>query len=282
MVIGGGIITRKLLFAVLLVASMSLFGIAAASAADVGTAPTQTGNHHIVNKITKVHVKHFKDVKKSTKTQKRVAKKLKVVKKTANSKKLSTQNVNLNMSVAKRESYRHYKHYRHYKYYGKYKKTHRHYRYHGKYRTGHAYKVVRSTGANSSSFGSLAHSITGNTSSQYLKGARIFNWVKTHVRYSFYSNTRKGALGTLRYRSGNCADQTHLVVALARSSGLQARYVHAKAHFRSGHWYGHVWAQIKTNGRWITADTTSKRNSFGVVRNWNSARIQGIYNNLPF
>lgn len=202
---------------------MSLFGIAGASAAHVGTAQTQYGHHHAVQKHVNNHVKNYKYT-----TQKR-----------------------------------------------------NYYMYGGYYGGYSSYKHVRSsTSANSASIKSLASSLTRGTSSQYNKGAKVFNWVKSHVRYKFYYNTKYGANGTLKYRAGNCADQAHLVVGLARSAGLQARYVHADAQFRSGHVYGHYWAQIKANGKWITADTTSKRNSFGAPRNWNSARVIGISNNI--
>ena len=218
--IGGGIIIRKLLFAVLLVAGMSLFGIAGASAADTGAAHAQYGHQDTVQKHVYKHVKYYK---------------------------YSTHKKNKST---------------HSKFYAKHR----------------SYKHVKSS--NSASVNALAHSLTKDTSSQYTKGARVFNWVKTNVRYKFYYNTKHGAAGTLKYRTGNCADQAHLVVALARSSGLPARYVHAKAKFRSGHVYGHYWAQIKVNGKWVTADTTSKRNSFGAPRNWSSARIVGISNNI--
>ena len=305
MVIGGGIITRKLLFAVLLVASMSLIGIAGVSAANVGTASTQTGNHHTVQKDINLHVKDIKTLKKPIKTQKKVVKKSKAVKKTVNTTNNVTQFVNKNKTATSSSknsvkaknntvtksvlkyagekpmyAYGHKKKVRYahkwYRYHGKVHKYKKYNRYHGKVHRYHG------SSANSASINSLAHSLSRGTHSQYQKGAKVFNWVRDHLSYSFYYNTRYGANGALKYRTGNCADQAHLVVALARSSGLQARYVAAKAHFRSGHWIGHVWAQIKANGRWYTADPTSNRNSFGVVRNWNSARIKGIYNNLPF
>ena len=217
---GGGIIIRKLLFAVLLVTGMSLFGIAGASAADTGAAYAQYGHHNTVHKHVHKHVKYYK------------------------------------YSTHKKNKHSHSK------FYAK----------HG------SYKHVKSS--NSASVNALAHSLTKDTSSQYTKGARVFNWVKHNVRYKFYYNTKYGASGTLKYRTGNCADQAHLVVDLARSAGLPARYVHAKAHFRSGLVYGHYWAKIRANGKWYTADTTSKMNSFGVARNWNSARIVGISNNI--
>ena len=220
-------IIRKLLFAVLLVAGMSLFGIAGASAAYVGSAQTQYANHYAVQKHVNTHVKYYK---------------------------YATQNRNIN-------SYSNY-----------YATT-------GSYTNSYK-NVGSSTSANSASINSLASSLTSGTNSQYQKGENVFNWVRDNVKYKFYYNTKYGAEGTLQYRQGNCADKAHLVVALARSAGLPARYVHAQAHFRSGHVYGHYWAQIQANGQWYTADTTSRSNSFGVARNWNSAQIQGISNEI--
>ncbi|HEX3013255.1 MAG TPA: transglutaminase-like domain-containing protein [Methanobacterium sp.] len=298
MVIGGGIITRKLLFAVLLVASMSLVGIAGVSASSAGNAPSQTGNHHTVQKDINLHVKYLNTLKKPIKTQKKVVKKSKSVKKTVNVTNNVTQFVNKNKTAtsfsknsvkAKNNTVaqsiiqdsvpkyaygtkKHVRYHKWYKYHGKW------YRHHGKTHRYHGHY----SNANSSSVKALAHSLSKGTHSQYQKGAKVFNWVRDHLSYSFYYNTRYGATGALKYRTGNCADQAHLVVALARSSGLQARYVAAKAHFRSGHWIGHVWAQVKANGRWYTADPTSNRNSFGVARNWHGAHVKGIYNNLPF
>ncbi|MEL7671485.1 transglutaminase-like domain-containing protein [Methanobacterium sp.] len=294
---------------------MSLIGIAGVSAANIGTATTQTGNHHTVQKDINLHDKYINILKKPIKTQKKVVKKSKTVKKTANTTNNITQFVNKNKTVTSSSknsvkaknntvtksvpkyagekpmyAYGHKKKVRYahkwYRYHGKW------YRYHGKvhkYKRHHTYRhhskthrYHRHSSANSASIKSLAHSLSRGTHSQYQKGAKVFNWVRNHLSYKFYYNTRYGANGALKYRTGNCADQAHLVVALARSSGLHARYVAAKAHFRSGHWYGHVWAQIKANGRWYTADPTSNRNSFGVARNWNAAHIKGIYSNLPF
>jgi len=170
--------------------------------------------------------------------------------------------------------YKHVKYYKHHKL-----STHKRNKYgHKKSYRHSSYKHVKKS--NSASVNALSHSLTKGTSSQYTKGARVFNWVKSNVRYKFYYNTKHGAAGTLKYRSGNCADQAHLVVALSRSAGLPARYVHAKARFKNGHVYGHYWAQVKVNDKWVTADTTSKRNSFGAPRNWSSARIVGISNNI--
>ena len=132
-----------------------------------------------------------------------------------------------------------------------------------------------------SSINALARSLTRGTHSQYQKGARIFNWVRDNLRYSFYYNTKLGAAGALKYRKGNCADTSHLVVALSRAAGLQAKYAHGNVRFPSGRVIGHVWAIVKVNGRWYKADATSNRNTFGYMRG-TVVRFKGIHNTLPF
>ena len=138
--------------------------------------------------------------------------------------------------------------------------------------------------SNNPTIKALAESITKGSTSQYTSAAKIFNWVRDHISYSFYYNTQKGALGTLKSRSANCADTTHLMVALERAAGITARYNHGSCRFSSGNVYGHVWAQVYVNGKWYYADGTSSRNSFGVVKNWNtkSFTLKGIYASLPF
>ena len=285
---------------------MSLIGIAGVSAADIGTAPTQTGNHHTVQKDINLHSKYIETLKKPIKTQKKVVKKPKSVKNDVNTTSNVTQFVNKNKtatsysknavkaknntvtkSVPKYAEEKPKYAYGHKK---KVKRTHKWYRYHGKwyryhgkvhkYKKSHTYRNHRSS-ANSSSIKALSHSLTRGTSSQYQKGVRVFNWVRDNLSYSFYYNTRYGANGALKYRKGNCADTSHLVVALARSAGLQAKYGHGKVRFSSGRVYGHVWAIIKANGKWYSADASSNRNTFGGMRG-KVVRFQGYYNNLPF
>jgi transglutaminase-like putative cysteine protease len=285
---------------------MSLIGIAGVSAANVGTAPTQTGNHHTVHKDINLHVKDLKTLKTPIKTQKKVVKKSKTVNKTVK----TTNNVTLYVNKTKRassfsknsvktknntvtKSVPKYAYGKKPKYaYGHKKKVryaHKWYRYHGKWYRYHgkvhkykkAHRAHRYSGANSASIKALAYSLSRGTSSQYQKGARIFNWVRNNLRYSFYYNTRLGAAGALKYRKGNCADTTHLVVALSRSAGLQAKYAHGKVRFSSGRIYGHVWAVIKANGRWYTADASSNRNSFGGMKG-KVVRFQGYHNSLSF
>ncbi|MGB9938094.1 MAG: pseudomurein-binding repeat-containing protein [Methanobacterium sp.] len=126
---------------------------------------------------------------------------------------------------------------------------------------------------------SLAHGSNGLTAA-----TNIFNWVRDNLSYSFYYNTKYGAVGALNAGTGNCVDTSHLIVALARATGIPARYEHVNAQFSSGSWYGHVIAQLYVNGKWYYADGTSSRNTFGVINNWNTATatIKGYYASLPF
>jgi len=140
------------------------------------------------------------------------------------------------------------------------------------------------TKINTSSVSALAASLKAGSTSNYNTAVKIFNWVRDNINYSFYYNSKYGASGTLKYRTGNCCDTANLMVALARAAGIQARYLHGTCKFSSGNWYGHVWAQLYVNGKWVNADATSFRNSLGVIKNWNTATytLHGIYSKLPF
>lgn len=145
--------------------------------------------------------------------------------------------------------------------------------------------LVATTNAQSddSAITSLAASITAGLTSEYDKATAIFNWVRDHLTYSYYYNSKKGALGALSSRTANCCDTSHLVVALARASGIPARYQHGSCTFSDGT-FGHVWAQLYVNGKWYYADAISKSNTFGVIKNWNlnTYKLYGTYASLPF
>ncbi len=48
----------------------------------------------------------------------------------------------------------------------------------------------------------------------------IFKWVNDNTGWIRYDSTKKGALGILKSKKGNCCDLTHLVVALERAAGI--------------------------------------------------------------
>ena len=129
----------------------------------------------------------------------------------------------------------------------------------------------------------LANKITKGLTTPYAKAVAIFDWVRDNITYSFYYNTKYGALGTLAAGTGNCCDHSNLVVALARAAGIPARYQQGYCDFSDG-WYGHVWAQLYVNGQWYYADTISTANTFGTIHNWNlnTYTLEGTFITLPF
>ena len=144
-------------------------------------------------------------------------------------------------------------------------------------------KPTANAQSNNSNIKSLAASITNGLTSPYSKATAIFNWVRDHITYSFYYNTKYGALGTLSSRTGNCCDHSNLMVDLARAVGIPARYEQGYCEFSDG-WFGHVWAQLYVNGKWYYADTISNRNNFGEINNWKTSNwtYVGTYAQLPF
>lgn len=129
----------------------------------------------------------------------------------------------------------------------------------------------------------LVTKLTSGLTSEKAKATAIYNYVRDAISYSFYYDTRYGAVGTLNAGSGNCVDHSHLLVAMYRTAGLPARYVHGTCTFSSGT-YGHVWTQVLIGDTWIVSDATSARNSFGNVVNWNpsSYSLHGYYAGIDF
>lgn len=131
----------------------------------------------------------------------------------------------------------------------------------------------------------LSNKLTKSLKTDYDKAQKIFNWVRDYVSYKKYANSLKGAAKTLSSKAGNCVDQSHLLVALTRAAGIPARYVHGQnCKFTSGYVSGHVWAQVLVNNTWVVADTTSSKNTLGVIKNWNvnSYTLKGKYSTLSF
>ncbi|KZX14927.1 pseudomurein-binding repeat protein [Methanobrevibacter cuticularis] len=137
---------------------------------------------------------------------------------------------------------------------------------------------------NDATIQSLATSLTKNCKTELEKATAIYNYVRDKISYSFYYNTKYGAKSTLANKVGNCVDQTHLLISLMRASGIAARYVNGEATFSSGSRYGHVWAQVLIGDTWVVADTTSSKNSLGVIKNWNTntASVYGKYSSISF
>ena len=145
------------------------------------------------------------------------------------------------------------------------------------------YQATKNCQVNNSQIKALVNSLTKGISSPEKKAIAIYNYVRDNIAYSFYYDTKYGAVGTLNAGRGNCVDQAHLLVAMYRTAGLAARYEHGTCRFSDGT-YGHVWTQVLIGNTWVVGDPVSTRNSFGVVNNWNvySYTHHGYYASLPF
>ena len=130
----------------------------------------------------------------------------------------------------------------------------------------------------------LVNSLTKGLTTAKQKATAIYNYVRDSISYSFYYDTKYGAVGTLDAKRGNCVDHSHLLVAMFRTADLPARYVHGTCKFSSGSTYGHVWVQVLVDGKWTVADATSSRNSLGKVANWNtnSFTLKSITSSISF
>lgn len=129
----------------------------------------------------------------------------------------------------------------------------------------------------------LAKTITAGKTTALAKAKAIFSYLNDKTSYTYYLNTRKGALSTWNSRCGNCVDLTHILVAVSRAAGIPARYVHgANCVFRSGLVVGHVWGELYVGGTWYKCDISSNYNSFGTIVNWNRCGAINRYISLPF
>ncbi|MBI3561085.1 MAG: transglutaminase domain-containing protein, partial [Gammaproteobacteria bacterium] len=72
----------------------------------------------------------------------------------------------------------------------------------------------------------LADEILAQAKSLGYDYIRIYEFVRNNIRTQWYAGAMKGAVGTLRQKSGNDIDQANLLIALFRASGLPSRYVH--------------------------------------------------------
>ena len=144
-------------------------------------------------------------------------------------------------------------------------------------------KATKNCQVNNAQIQALAAKLTDGLTSPSAKAEAIYNYVRDSISYSFYYDTKYGAVGTLNSKTGNCVDQAHLVIALFRAANLPARYVHGTCTFSSGT-YGHVWAQVLLGDIWTVADPTSNRNSLGSIANWNTKTysLNGYYAEISF
>ena len=96
------------------------------------------------------------------------------------------------------------------------------------------------------------------------KADAIFCYARDEWVWENYNNTRKGAVGTIKAKGGNCCDLSHAVLAMARLSDIPGRYFHAQCYYSSGT-IGHVISQLFIDNEWVYADASNDGNKLGTV-----------------
>lgn len=152
----------------------------------------------------------------------------------------------------------------------------------GKYSSAYL-KSTRNCQVNHPKIKALVKSLTEGLTDDIDKAKAIFYYVRDNIAYSYYYDSKRGAVGTLTAKSGNCVDQAHLLIAMYRTAGFKARYVHGTCRFSDGT-FGHVWTQVLIGNTWIVGDPISYGNSFGKISNWNTNtyHLNSRYISLPF
>lgn len=149
--------------------------------------------------------------------------------------------------------------------------------------------AVTSTGASACSLDDPAviaardAAINGKTTERE-KAEAIFYFARDEWEWLDYYNTRKGAVQVINGKEGNCCDLTHGIIAIARSAGIRARYVHGpETYYPSGSIWGHVWPELYVDGVWYICDASNNASVFGTPT-WDQEKtvIRGKYKDLPF
>ena len=121
----------------------------------------------------------------------------------------------------------------------------------------------------------------GSDATPRQKAEAIFKYTGDEWVWQDYYNTRKGALGTIRDKGGNCCDLTHATLALCRQAGIPARYLHGQCYFSSGV-IGHVIPEIYVDGKWWICDPSNNNATFGTPTWKGMETFNGRYNELEF
>ena len=125
----------------------------------------------------------------------------------------------------------------------------------------------------------LAKEITAGCMTMRGKAEAIYDWITSHVRYSFvrpYALIRDISTYAATSLKGDCGIQAMLFITLCRISGIPAAW-------ESG-WYvtdedigGHDWARINISGTWFPVDCSF---GGGAFRQGNEKRRRHYFGNL--
>lgn len=112
------------------------------------------------------------------------------------------------------------------------------------------------------------------------KAEAIYEYARDEWEWENYSNTKKGAVGTINAKGGNCCDLTHATLAMCRATGIPARYLHGQCYYSKVE--GHVIPEIYVDGKWWIADPTNNDSTWGTPKWKGMETFNGRYYELEF
>ncbi len=102
----------------------------------------------------------------------------------------------------------------------------------------------------------LAKRLTENSTSDFEKVARLAIWAHKNIVYDEAMTGREeSATWVLANKRGVCTEFATLFIALARASGIPARYLTGYSYTSEKGWLGHAWAEVYI-GVWVPVDPT--------------------------
>jgi hypothetical protein len=105
--------------------------------------------------------------------------------------------------------------------------------------------------------GQIVGEIAGGDTDPYRRALALAAWV--HGALAFDPGIVLASASELaRARRGTCAGHAVLLAALARASGIPARFVAGLAH-TGGVWAGHAWVELHLGGTWLPFDSALYR-----------------------
>lgn len=84
----------------------------------------------------------------------------------------------------------------------------------------------------------------------------IYNVFLKYFSYDFYYDDKQTQSQTLSKKKGNCVDLNQLMYHALKEAGYTVRIVRGLIQCSDGQ-YGHVWTQIKINGKWVNIDASA-------------------------
>lgn len=99
----------------------------------------------------------------------------------------------------------------------------------------------------------------------------LASWVHGNVEYDLTSSGKKTAREVFAERRGVCVEYSHLFISMARSLGLETRYV--SGYVLADAWQPHAWAEVMVPGYgWLPVDPT-----FGEIGSLDNSHVTVAY-----